>query len=196
MYSGDMEWLLKKKNLKLMLTLLVILGYFVSQKMTESGLLSSTILASPSPVTLITKPSAILSANREAAKVTRIIDGDTIELEDGRKVRYIGIDTPETKDPRRDVECFGAEAAAFNSELVLNQMVQLERDVSETDRYGRLLRYVYLDQQLVNETLVLEGYAKASTFPPDIAFSDRFSTAEKTAKDQQKGLWGTSCVPD
>ena len=126
----------------------------------------------------------------ETFLVTRVVDGDTIQLENGQKVRYIGIDTPESVDPRRAVECFGKEASDKNKELVLNKRVQLIKDVSETDKYGRLLRYVYVDDIFVNNTLVREGFANASTYPPDVKFAQQFKRAEEEARNQNKGLWG------
>jgi endonuclease YncB( thermonuclease family) len=96
------------------------------------------------------------------------VDGDTIEVAiDGQeyKVRYIGIDTPESVDPRRPVECFGKEAADKNQELVEGKIVGLEKDVSETDAFGRLLRYVWLDGRLINARLVSAGYARGH-LPP------------------------------
>ena len=126
-------------------------------------------------------------------KVTRVIDGDTIELEGGQTVRYIGIDTPETVAPNRPVDCFGPEASAKNKELVQGKSVELEKDVSETDRFGRLLRYVYIDGQMVNELLVAEGYAQSSTFPPDVKYQDKFRSAQQKAMSEGKGLW-TACA--
>jgi len=126
-------------------------------------------------------------------KVTRVINGDTIELEDGQTVRYIGIDTPETVAPGQPVGCFGPEASAKNKEMVNGKAVTLEKDVSETDRFGRLLRYVYLDGQMVNEMLIAEGYAQQSTFPPDVKHQERFRTAQQQAQSQGKGLW-TACA--
>jgi micrococcal nuclease len=131
------------------------------------------------------------------AIVTRIIDGDTIELNDGRKLRYIGIDTPETVHPTKGVECFGVQASQKNSQLVLGKEVILEKDVSETDRYGRLLRYVYLasesGQVFVNHELVKTGYAQASSYPPDIKYQDQLRAAEAEAMENQLGLWGADC---
>lgn len=117
--------------------------------------------------------------------VTKVVDGDTIQLENGQKVRYIGIDSPETSG-----ECFAKEATDKNKELVLNKEVQLVKDVSETDRYGRLLRYVYVNDIFVNNTLVREGFANAKTYRPDVKFQNQFARAEEEAKDQKKGLWG------
>jgi micrococcal nuclease len=132
-------------------------------------------------------------SNQETFLVTKVIDGDTIEIEGGKRVRYIGIDTPETVDPNRPVGCFGKEASSKNSELVLNKRVKLVKDVSETDRYGRLLRYVYIDDIFVNDYLVVEGYAKASTYAPDVKYSEQFVNSERNAREEKKGLWGGAC---
>ena len=129
----------------------------------------------------------------ETFLVTKVIDGDTIEIEGGKRVRYIGIDTPETVDPNRPVGCFGKEASSKNSELVLNKRVKLVKDVSETDRNGRLLRYVYIDDIFVNDYLVAEGYAKASTYAPDVKYSEQFVNSERKAREDKKGLWSEAC---
>lgn len=143
--------------------------------------------------------SAILTESpRElvkSVKVTRVIDGDTIEIEGGEKVRYIGIDTPETVDPKRPVGCFGKEASDENKRLIENKQVLLNKDTSETDRYGRLLRFVYLDlgdnkTLFINEYLVKNGFAKALSIPPDISLSKQFIEEELIAKSQKIGLWG------
>jgi micrococcal nuclease len=126
----------------------------------------------------------------ETYKVTRIIDGDTIELENGQKVRYIGMDTPETVAPNKPDGCFGKEASNKNRELVEGKTVRLEKDVNETDRYGRLLRYVYVDDMFVNEYLVREGYAFSVSYPPDIKMQEQLKEAEKYARETSKGLWG------
>ena len=108
---------------------------------------------------------------RESARVVRVIDGDTIVvLLDGEeeRVRYIGIDTPEL-----GTMC-GVKARLVNSLLVSGKVVQLEKDVSERDRYGRLLRYVYADGVMVNARLVEEGHAKVATYPPDVKYRGLF----------------------
>ncbi len=125
----------------------------------------------------------------EYARVIRVIDGDTIEIEGGKRVRYIGIDTPETVDPRKPVECFGREAAEKNRSLVEGKKVQLEKDVSEVDRYGRLLRYVSVDNQMVNDVLVRQGFAHASSYPPDIKYQEQLRDAEREARENGRGLW-------
>lgn len=129
----------------------------------------------------------------DSAVVTRIIDGDTIEINNSIKLRYIGIDTPESVDPRREVECFGIEASEKNRELVLGKTVRLERDVSETDRYGRLLRYVFIDGQMINEILIKEGFANASSYPPDVKYQELLDRAEEEARIAQRGIW-QSCL--
>lgn len=126
------------------------------------------------------------------------MDGDTIEVEIARQdytLRYIGINTPETVDPRRPVQCFGHEASDFNKQLVDGKAVGLEKDVSETDQFGRLLRYVWLNGEMVNATLVREGYAHASAYPPDVKYQDFFSSLQAEASDAGRGLWGAACEP-
>ena len=124
-------------------------------------------------------------------KVVRVIDGDTIEIEGGQKVRYIGIDTPETVDPRKPVQCFGLEASKKNKELVEGKTVRLEKDVTDRDLYKRLLRYVWLAESLINLELVKQGFANSVTFPPDIKYQKEFLAAEKEAQENNRGLWST-----
>lgn len=155
--------------------------------------------SSNTPPTSTFKPkTAPENPNLVLARVIRIIDGDTIEVDLGegnkKTVRYIGIDTPETVDPRRNDQCFGKEASAKNKELVGNGIVGLEKDVSETDRYGRLLRYVYMGDLFVNQVLINEGYAHASSYPPDIKYQDTLLQAEQQARAGSKGLWGSACT--
>lgn len=127
----------------------------------------------------------------EVATVSAVIDGDTIELIDKRRVRYIGIDTPETKHPSKGMECFGKESAQKNKELVEGKTITMQKDVSETDKYKRLLRYVWVDKLFINELLVREGYALQSTFPPDVRFADLFKQAAEEARINKKGLWNS-----
>ena len=129
-------------------------------------------------------------------KVVRVVDGDTIDVEiDGKieRVRYIGIDTPETVDPRKPVQCFGVEASKKNKELVEGKMVRLEKDITDRDKYKRLLRYVWLGDALINEMLVSQGYATSYSYPPDVKYQDLFVAAEKKASEDKLGLW-TACA--
>jgi micrococcal nuclease len=123
--------------------------------------------------------------------VSRVIDGDTIVLEDRTRVRYIGIDTSETKHPRKPVQYFGKEASEANKKLVEGKKVRLEYDVQKTDKYGRTLAYVYLkDGTFVNAWLVENGYAQVSTYPPNVKYQEKFLELERKAREEQKGLWG------
>jgi len=121
------------------------------------------------------------------AKVVRVIDGDTIEIAGGAHVRYIGMDTPEIYP---EVEYYGLEAKAKNIELVEGKVVTLVKDVSETDKYDRLLRYVYVDGVFVNGELVRLGYARAVAYPPDTKHESLLSQLEKEAKAAKLGIWG------
>lgn len=137
-------------------------------------------------------------SQRTQATVVRVVDGDTIEARIGaklHKVRYIGINTPETVDPRRPVQCFGKEASDKNKELVSGKIVGLEKDVSETDRYDRLLRYVYADGIMVNAELVRLGYARATSYPPDVKYQDMFRKLEREARNAGRGLWASNACP-
>ena len=117
-------------------------------------------------------------------RVSKAIDGDTIVLEGGEVVRYIGIDTPEGAK-----ECFAKESTQKNKELVEGKMVRLEKDVSERDRYQRLLLYVYQDETFVNDYLVREGFASAVSYLPDVKYQEQFSEAEREARENNRGLW-------
>jgi len=122
--------------------------------------------------------------------VTKVIDGDTIELEDGRKVRYIGIDAPEIAKEEKSDECFAREAKKRNEELVLNTCVFLEKDVSEKDPFGRSLFYVYNnDGTMINEYLVRFGFAIAKEYHPDTKHAEKLRDAENWAKKENLGLW-------
>jgi micrococcal nuclease len=110
------------------------------------------------------------------------------------------MDTPETKAPNTPVEFMGPQAAAANAGLVDGKTVHLERDVSETDSFGRLLRYVWLDRGeqgwlLVNLRLVERGFAQAATFPPDVRYQELFVTAQRTARGNETGLWAPTEAP-
>lgn len=124
--------------------------------------------------------------------VERVVDGDTIVVDGGERIRLIGIDTPESVDPRRPVECFGREAAAFMEALLPpGTEVRLVFDVETEDQYGRTLAYVHrLDGGLfVNLHLVEEGYAQAATYPPNVEHTDQFAEATREAREANRGLW-------
>lgn len=154
----------------------------------------ATATGSYTPHSLPSASSGVLgTTTREKAQIVRIVDGDTVELADGRKLRYIGIDTPETVKPGTALECFGKEASEKNKELVLGKYVELEKDVSETDRYGRLLRLVYVDGVFVNDYLVRNGFAYASSYPPDVKYSQQLKDAQRDAQQKARGMWSAGC---
>ncbi len=136
-------------------------------------------------------------------QVAYVYDGDTIKLDNGERVRFIGIDTPESRDNEklsRDSEklgkdknvilAMGKKASNFTKALLNGQMVRVETDVQPRDRYGRLLGYVYLkDGTFVNAKIIAEGYAYPMTIPPNVSKADEFRRLFNEAREQQKGLW-------
>lgn len=132
-------------------------------------------------------------ADREA-EIRRVIDGDTVELTDGRLVRYIGIDAPESRrrvdgEWREDPEPFAQAATEANRALVGGRRVRLEYDAQRFDRYGRTLAYVYVDERMVNEALLDAGVANALTIPPNVRHAERFRAAVAAARRAGRGLW-------
>ena len=122
----------------------------------------------------------------DTARVISIVDGDTIIIEGGYEVRYIGIDTRETHP---EAELFSIRALKLNRQLVEGKVVRLEKDVSDTDKYGRLLRYVYVDDVFVNAELVRQGLAWAKAYPPDTKYQDHLEQLEKEAREAGRGMW-------
>jgi micrococcal nuclease len=127
------------------------------------------------------------------AYVTRVVDGDTIEVQlDGEEedVRYIGVDTPETVKPGAPVDCFGPQASNFNHRLVEGRRVRLVFDEERRDVYGRILAYVYLGKRFVSAELVRRGFARTLTIPPNDNFAKRLKRLEIAAARAGRGLWG------
>lgn len=160
----------------------------------ESSVASTTEPAIDKTGNTLRKPTSVIpgppTSDGTLFLVSRVIDGDTIQLSTGERVRYIGIDTPETVHPSKSVQCFGHESSSKNKELVEGKLVRLERDVTDKDRYGRLLRYVYQDNLFVNLEMVRSGYATVYTYPPDITHAEEFRKAELGAREAIRGLWG------
>ena len=125
----------------------------------------------------------------EEALVVRVIDGDTVELENGDRVRYLGIDTPETVHTDKPVECYGPEASQRNKELVEGKMVRLLKDGPDRDDYGRFLRYVFVDDTFVNGDLVWGGYAYARSYGDVPLFYQTLVQLERSAREGERGLW-------
>jgi micrococcal nuclease len=141
----------------------------------------------------------------EEAEVVHVVDGDTIrvlltgrvegagagatQIGETRDVRLLGIDTPETVRPNTPIECFGREASAAAKALLEGQTVRLIDDVENVDGYGRLLRYVYLGEEMANARLVVNGYASVYTYPPNVRHADLFVALQREARKNNRGLW-------
>lgn len=157
---------------------------------------SSAVASAGSSVFSSTSSQASSSPSATTnATVVRVVDGDTIVVSiDGteQKVRLIGIDTPETVDPRKTVQCFGKEASAHTHALLDGQTVRLEADPTQDshDKYGRLLRYVYLsDGTFINKSLVRDGYAHEYTYRVPYTYQKEFKQAQVEARTEKRGLW-------
>lgn len=145
------------------------------------------------------------------ARVVRVVDGDTIVATvDGvdEKIRFVLVNTPETKHPKKGVEYYGKEASDFTKVNLEDKTIYLEKDVSDRDRYGRMLRYIWLkrpatnnptdeeiEQYMFNAILLKKGFANLSTFPPDIKYVDLFVKLERDARKNNLGLWGDDGEP-
>ncbi|MCM3725870.1 thermonuclease family protein [Neobacillus cucumis] len=138
------------------------------------------------------------SLGLELISVERVVDGDTFVTSDGRKVRLVGVNTPESTTRH---EQYGKEASNYTHSKLTGKQVWMQKDISETDRYGRLLRIVWLSvpsndmdeneirTKMFNADLVLNGYAEPSTYPPDVKYSDYFVKFAREAREANKGLW-------
>jgi micrococcal nuclease len=168
--------MLRRRTIKWTLTLLALLVAFITGRQS-----SLTTARDPNGPT----PPPVETATEFTALCTRVVDGDTIVIEGGERVRYIGIDTPEM-DGREP----GAEAATeANRELVEGRTVRLVLDVEHRDQYGRLLAYVYADDVFVNAELVRRGLAQIVTYPPNVRHEAQFRSLQREARQAGRGLW-------
>ncbi len=158
--------------------------YFLNERVRVTGSIAvyrgdpEIVLHSPSQIWLYRN-----GVHEDTALVTRVIDGDTIELQGGVKVRYIGIDAPEADEP------YCAEATEANCRLVEGREVRMEGDVEAEDAYGRLLRYVWVDGTMVNAELISLGCAYSYSRPPNLRYQVQFLQLEREAREQKRGLW-------
>jgi micrococcal nuclease len=177
----------------------------------QVALLTATVVAvscGPTGVSLIAQAPPTLQrepSGYEEGIVVRTIDGDTIEVRVTERVtgpgagtaevgqvvgvRLLGIDTPESVDPNRPVECFGAEAAAATEALLAGRTVRLVKDVEDEDAFGRRLRYVYMGHEMVNARLVVNGYAASFPYPPNVRHAGLFRQLQQDARTERRGLW-------
>jgi micrococcal nuclease len=165
---------------KIIVFIIILIPLLVSMAACQSNEKSTSNLTTPDGTPLI------------SATVTNVVDGDTIDVEiDGQeeRVRLLLIDTPETKHPSKPVQPFGPEASEYTKTTLLGKNVGLEKDVSERDRYGRVLAYIWLDGQMHNEALIERGLARVAIFPPDIKHVDHFRDIQATAQQEGVGIW-------
>lgn len=167
--------------------LFIITGLFFSIKLDKKTRTNPSLY--PSQTVFASPTSVPIPINLTRVKATKVIDGDTIELADKTRVRYIGINTPELATKTAAAQCFATQSAYINRQLAEGQEIGLEKDVSGADKYGRLLRYIYIDGVFINEFLVRQGYARVETIPPDVKYKDLFLSAEKEARENKRGLW-------
>jgi len=151
-------------------------------KLGEQNSYGGTSVNSTPPTTKTNEP-IIIQNDDEIYEVTNIVDGDTIDIDTGERVRLICIDTPERG------ENLYQEASDYLEDLILGEDVELVKDVSETDRYGRILRYIYFDGDFINEEMVRKGYAKAYPYSPYTSLCPEIEDAEDYAKSKKLGIW-------
>ncbi len=149
-----------------------------------------------------TQEEGLVEFEQTGFKVIKVVDGDTLDVEiDGKieRLRLIGIDTPETVDPRKKVQCFGREASNKAKELLEGRFVSLESDGTqgERDKYKRLLRYVFLpDGANFNLFMIAEGFAHEYTYDQPYKYQAEFKDAERSARENNKGLWNINSCPN
>lgn len=138
----------------------------------------------------------------EKVVVSIVIDGDTVKLEDGRTIRYLNVDTPETKKASTPVMCFGPEASEFNRRMVENKTIWIKGDKQDQDRYGRYLRFIFLSEEAagnidnsLNALIVKEGYGRTSIYKPNNTFEKKFYDYQKQAQEKKSGIWGACPKP-
>lgn len=185
---------MRKKDIKAIVGVITLIFAAYQVWTTQPQLLQPSQQSSPTP-----QPTAVLSEQTSgasmSAQVVRVVDGDTVRVSfngEEKTIRLIGINTPESVDPRREVECFGKEASNRAKELLSGQTVILEQDETQgnTDRYNRLLRYVRLpDGRIFNQVLIGEGYAYEYTYDLPYKYQAEFKQAQNDAQNAKRGLW-------
>lgn len=183
------------------LVFLILIVLLINSLQTDQTL--PKILGLSEDFSKITKKSnSTTNKNLETATVTRVTDGDTVKLSDGRTIRYLNIDTPETKKPNTPVKCFGPQASEANKKLVENKTVWLKSDKEDTDRYDRSLRFVFLSpedsndvEKSVNAILVKNGLAKSVAYRPNTTYKLTFDKLTLEAQTQKIGLWKSCAKP-
>lgn len=182
----------------ILIALLVLFIQYFGQNLPIDTLIKLPQLPLLPTVTIIPQPTGVLGQQSTTATtsavVTKVVDGDTVRIVLNNKsetIRLIGINTPETVDPRREVECYGKEASNRTKELLTGKQVTLESDDTQDtrDRYGRLLVYVWLDGVNINKQLIADGYAYEYTYEQSYKYQFEFKEAQRLAQESKKGLW-------
>lgn len=185
-----MNWL-KQNWFKVSFLFIVLFGFYLlsagNQKQGSEN--QTAVLTTPLETNIPPDSSDNEFLNAETARIVSIIDGDTVKLSTGQIVRLIGIDAPEGNEP------FYSESKNKLSDLILNKEVRLEKDISEVDRYSRPLRYIFIDDILVNLEIVRQGYATAYKYPPDVKYYELLSQAESEARSEFIGMWSKTATP-
>jgi micrococcal nuclease len=171
----------------------IIIGSLPEIQLSISNLLG---LSDKNSIFSVDKKGNTIARNTETVRVNRVIDGDTILLSDGRTIRYLDMDTPETKKANTPVMCFGPEASSYNKFLVEGKEIVMVPDKEKTDQYGRELRFIYLAgkdttniQQSVNAQLVQKGFARSRIFKPNNTYEKEFNDLEYKAQKEKLGVW-------
>ena len=198
---------MRNKTLLIMLVFAILIG-LISNRANLKNLPAVTSTASvAAPTATTTEVRAIPSTAETYYRVLKVVDGDTLAVEMGGKnvtIRLIGLDTPETVDPRKPVQCFGKEASDKAKEMLAGKSVRIEMDASqgELDKYGRLLAYVYLpDGVLFNKLMIELGFGHEYTYNLPYKYQKEFKAAEIAARERKVGLWGlkqsqSDCSPE
>ncbi|MFA6391535.1 MAG: thermonuclease family protein [Patescibacteria group bacterium] len=191
LFSGKTVERIFKKNPLLFLVVIIILVASGGIRLLDNNQPENTNINVGEETEFI-DPAIYERGDEFKAIIDRVVDGDTIALSDNTKVRVLGIDTPETKDPRKPVQCFGQEAADKMQQLVLGREVTFISDNTQSNRdeYDRLLRYLYLGGEDVGALLVKEGYAYAYLAYPTIK-TDEYKILENNAREKGLGLWSS-----
>lgn len=197
---------LSKRKINYFFGLLILIVFLLTTPQDQAvDLLKSNLensLTSNQPSLTISKPTPLPSDNQsDSYRVTKVRDGDTIEIDFQGKtevVRLVGIDTPETVDPRKPVQCFGQEASQQLKNLLTDQSVSLEIDETQAnrDRYGRLLRFVFLNGEDIGLKMLKDGYSQEALFSSQPhKYRQLYLDAQKEAQDNDRGLWADDACP-
>ncbi len=200
------QFLSKKEYKTLLIILVVILAIFSFFGNSQSQSLLAGFLGLENDWSLESDVLGIDNSEKtdkvEYATVKRVVDGDTVVLDNGKTVRYLNIDTPETKKPGTPVKCYGPEASSMNKSLVEGKEVVLVADKELTDKYKRDLRFIFLKgedfsnvENSVNAILVKTGYARTSIYKPNNTYEENFYSFEREAKNKNLGIWNACSKP-